>query len=287
MALGLAKRQHWVVARRQLLALGFTPEAIEHRLKRGRLYQLYRGVYAVGRRDVGRRGTFMAAVLACGEDSVLSHEAAAELWEIWPGRARLEVTVPPTRSCRTPGIEVHRRATTDGRLRHGIPVTSPIRTILDNATRLNEERLERMLNEAMNRDLITPETLRNELEHRKGQPGVRPVQALLDRHLFVATDSVLEQRMAKIARDAGLPQPLTQAHVNGYRVDFFWPDLGIVVEADSLRFHRTPAQQATDRLRDQAHLRAGLIPLRFTHWQVCRDSDEAATTLLAVVAQRA
>jgi very-short-patch-repair endonuclease len=71
--------------------------------------------------------------------------------------------------------------------------------------------------------------------------------------------------------------------VNGYRVDFHWPELGLVVETDGLRYHRTPTQQARDRRRDQAHTAAGLTPLRFTHHQVAHEAQSVETTLRAVV----
>ena len=61
---------------------------------------------------------------------------------------------------------------------------------------------------------------------------------------------------------------MTKRRVNGFRVDFSRLELGLVVETDGLRYHRTPAQQAKDRLRDQRHAAAGLTPLRFTHAQV-------------------
>ena len=61
---------------------------------------------------------------------------------------------------------------------------------------------------------------------------------------------------------------MTQVWVNGFKVDFYWPELGLVVETDGLRYHRTPAEQAADRLRDQTHTAAGLTPLRFTRAQV-------------------
>src|SRR5687767_12752761 len=70
-----------------------------------------------------------------------------------------------------------------------------------------------------------------------------------------------------------------------YEVDFFWPDLGLVVETDGLRYHRTPAQQARDRLRDQAHTAAGLTGLRFTHAQVRFSPDHVAKTLAAVASR--
>ncbi len=71
-----------------------------------------------------------------------------------------------------------------------------------------------------------------------------------------------------IAEGAGLPPPLTKQWVNGFEVDFYWPDLGLVVETDGLRYHRTPSTQSRDALRDQTHTAAGLTTLRFTHYQV-------------------
>jgi very-short-patch-repair endonuclease len=73
--------------------------------------------------------------------------------------------------------------------------------------------------------------------------------------------------------------------LNGFKVDFYWPDLGLVVETDGLRYHRTPAEQARDRRRDQAHTAAGLRALRFTHAQVVFEGGHVESTLVAV-AQR-
>jgi very-short-patch-repair endonuclease len=108
------------------------------------------------------------------------------------------------------------------------------------------------------------------------------MRELLDRRTFRLTDSELERRLLPIVRRVGLPPPETGAEVNGFRVDFYWPDLGLVVETDGLRYHRTPAQQARDRLRDQMHLAAGTTPLRFTHAQVRFEPEHAEGTLTSV-----
>jgi very-short-patch-repair endonuclease len=71
---------------------------------------------------------------------------------------------------------------------------------------------------------------------------------------------------------AGFPVEEAKAWVNGVEVDFHWPRLGLVVETDGLRYHRTPGTQARDRVRDQAHTAAGLTRLRFTHGQVRREA---------------
>jgi very-short-patch-repair endonuclease len=206
------------------------------------------------------------------------------------GERRIHVTVPSTADRRQPGIVLHRRAPfvlADSTKCRGIPVTSATRTLLDLATTVPASALEAAVNEADKVDLVHPDLLRLELESRGGQPGVRPLRALLDRATFTLTDSELERRFLRIARRAGLGKPRTQARVNGFRVDFYWPELGLVVETDGLRYHRTASHQARDRLRDQAHAAAGLANLRFTHWQVRYDAPRVEHTLQAVARRRA
>ena len=279
----LARRQHGVVTRAQLLDLGFATDAIQHRISRGRLHPILQGVYAVGRREVGRHGVWMAATLGCGPGAALSHETAFALLAIRPSSSRgIEISVPARRAPRRPGIVVHRRANLDV-IRHlGIPVTTPVSTLIDLATRLTGEALERAVNQADACDLADPEELRAALDRVPARPGVAVLRRLLDRHTFTLTDSVLEQRVLALARRSGLPLPQTRRFENSFRVDFIWPELGLVVEADSLRYHRTPAQQARDRLRDQAHTAAGLTTLRFTHAQVFHEPEHVAATLAAV-----
>jgi hypothetical protein len=280
------RKQHGVIARFQLVALGYTGAAIRHRLATGRLHVIYPGVYAVGRAEVTQTGRWMAAVLACAPSAVLSHESAAALWRIADQRSGdIHVSVPGGTGHRHRGVVAHRRRVLrprDVTCEDSIPVTTPIRTLIDLATRTREGPLEAAINEADKLDLVTPVELRTALEERRGQRGVGVLRALLDRSTFTLTDSELERRFLPIAARAGLPPPLTQQWVNGFRVDFFWPELSLIVETDGLRYHRTAQQQARDRFRDQAHVAAGLTYLRFTHWQVCRDSVHVARTLGAV-----
>jgi very-short-patch-repair endonuclease len=282
----LAERQHGVVTRQQLVELGLHPQAIKHRIAKGRLHPVWRGVYAVGRPQVTRYGRWMAAALACGPDAALGHGTAAGLWGIRPKpRGMIEVVVPAHVTRKRPGIIVHRRANLAPRdltRRHGIPVTTPACTLIDIATRLERDELEAAINEADRLDLIDPEALRTEVESTPPRPGVRILLDVLDRRAFTRTESWLERRFLPIARRAGLPPPLTQQWVTGFRVDFYWPELGLVVETDGLRTHRTPAQQARDRLRDQAHTAAGLTPLRFTHAQIGFEPRHVKETLVAV-----
>lgn len=285
----LCRRQHGVVSRRQLIALGYTAKAIRHRVATRRLHPLWRGVYAVGRPEVTQHGLWMAAVLACGSGAVVSHQSACELWELRPLReGPIHIAVIGGSDRRRPGIAVHRRLTLSRahiRHRHGIPVTSPICTLIDSATILRPDELEAAVNEADKRDLVDPDRLRVALDAEPGRPGVAVLRRTLDRPTFSLTDSELERRFLPIAGRAGLPPPETQRHLHGFRVDFYWPALGLVVETDGLRYHRTPAQQARDRLRDQALSAAGLTVIRFTRAQVRFDATHVQATL-AAVAQR-
>lgn len=272
-----------MVARSQLLGLGFGPDSIKHRIARGRLHPLWRGVYAVGRPEVDQHGRWMAAVLSCGSTALLSHRSAAALWGLLRHSPGIEVVVPQDVVRRRPGIRVHRRSCLGPEHRRrvaGIPVTDPVSTLIDLASCVKNGQLERAINEADRLDLIDPETLRAAIEPLSRRPGLARLRTLLDRQTF--TDSGLERRFLSLARSAGLPAPKTQARVNGFRVDFYWADLGLVVETDGLRYHRTPAQQANDRRRDQVHAVAGLTPLRFSEAQVRFESDQVQAILAAV-----
>ena len=155
--------------------------------------------------------------------------------------------------------------------RNGIPVTAIPLTLVDlAATAVPDQHVEAAVNQADALDLLDPPTLRAELCALTGQPGVARLRRLLDRHTFRLTDSELERMFLRLVRRAGLADPRTQRYASGWRVDFIWPELGLVVETDSLRYHRTPAQQNRDYERDHAHRMAGLTPLRFTHFQIAR-----------------
>ncbi|MBS1882754.1 MAG: DUF559 domain-containing protein [Actinobacteria bacterium] len=150
---------------------------------------------------------------------------------------------------------------------------------IDLATELPPLRLERAVNEADKLDLVDPEALRKALEGHKGVPGVKTLATLLDRHTFRLSDSDLEILFRPLALAAGLPPPLTKQWVLDYEVDFFFPDHGLIVETDGLRYHRTPSQQARAARRDQTHTAAGFRVLRFTHWQIAHAPDEVSVVL--------
>jgi very-short-patch-repair endonuclease len=285
----LARKQQGVVARWQLLELGFNSDAIRHRLATGRLHPTtWSGVYAVGRAQLTREGVWMAAVLACGREATLSHSTAVVLFGVFKRAPLIEVSVPSTARPRRPGIVVHRRSNLLPSMltkHRGIPVTNIVCTLVDVAPNLTDNQLDAAISEADIGDLVDPETLRLSLDDYIGRPGVAIVRRVLDIRSFSLTRSKLERRFKPIARNAGLSRPLTRHEVNGFEVDFYWPDLGLVVETDGLRYHRTAQQQTRDRIRDQTHTAAGLTVLRFTHWQI-RHEPEYVVRVLREVAAR-
>src|SRR5262245_48252817 len=132
----VAARQHGVVTVEQLTACGFTAEAIKWRVRAGRLFRLFHGVYAVGHQGIGRLGRFKAATLALAPCAVLSHRSAAELWQLLsPSDGDVHVSIPyPASRARRPGLRITRSRTlaaTRTTSRDGIPVTMPGRTLAD------------------------------------------------------------------------------------------------------------------------------------------------------------
>jgi very-short-patch-repair endonuclease len=272
-----------VLTHADLLGLGFTAKAVKHRVASGRLHPISTGIYAVGRPELTPHGRWMAAVLVCGGQAMLSHRSAAQLWGIGHEQGkRIDVTVRQRREVHRPGLKVRMRPKLPERSvvrRFGIPVTHPVQTLIDLATELKIMRLERAVNEADKHDLVDPETLRAALDGYGGMPGVATLRTLLDRHTFRLSDSDLEILFRPLALAAGFPLPLTKHWVLGYETDFWFPDHGLVVETDGLRYHRTPSQQARMAVRDQTHTAAGLRVLRFTHWQIAYAADEVTDVL--------
>jgi very-short-patch-repair endonuclease len=165
----------------------------------------------------------------------------------------------------------------------GIPVTSIVQTLIDLAAELPAPRVERAVNEADKRDLIDPEALRTAVDAHAGEPGTPLLRKILDARTFRLSDSDLEILFRPIAATAGLPPPLTKQVVNGFEVDFYWPELRLVVETDGLRYHRTPSTQTRDAQRDRAHVLAGMTPLRFTHYEVKYEHAQVRSELSRIV----
>jgi hypothetical protein len=232
----------------------------------------------------------MAAVLACGPRALLSHRSAAELWGIAEqGGGTAEVVVPPHVRRTRSEVRVHRLAEPQAgsanrrllpyaREVRRIPVTNPIATVVDLATCLSTGRVEAAINEADHRELVSQEGLRLAIQGWR-RPGARRVRTLLDETACALTTTELERLFLPLAAEAGLPPPQGQELVGANRVDFFWPQLGLIVETDSLRYHRTTFRQSADKRRDNENILRGRLTLRFTHGQICHEPDYVRSQL--------
>ena len=268
----LADRQQGVVARRQLRAIGLSASAIDRRLRSGRLHRLHHGVYAVGHRRVGAGGRRWAAVLACGDGAALSHRSAAIVWGMVPPgvESRLHVTAPSRSGRELRAIRVHRplRLGADELTElDGLAITTPARTLLDlAAVGWRGRRLEAAVDRAERLRLVDFAAL-GAYERRRGAPALR---AVLARYRPADAHSVLEGIVLQLCEDHGIPRPLVNTVVAGRERDFYWPDRGLVVEADSYAWHRSPSALDDDRERDVELTLAGLTSLRFTYEQCAR-----------------
>lgn len=124
--------------------------------------------------------------------------------------------------------------------------------------------------EADHLELISQEELRSAIGGWR-RPGARRLRELLDEAGGALTTTRLERLFLPLAADAGLPPPQGQAQLGPTRVDFFWPRLGLIVETDSLRYHRTAFRQSADKRRDNDNVLRGRLTLRFTHGQISHE----------------
>jgi very-short-patch-repair endonuclease len=262
-----AARQHGVISVVQLLAAGLSRRAIQVRIQAGRLHRIHRGVYAVGHKNLTFQGWWMAAVLACGEGAVLSHISAAMHWGLLKARrGPVDVTVPTTSGRqRRKGIRVHRstRLTPDAvTIRHGIPTTTPVRTILD-------------LRRVVDRATLEAAIAQAEINHLPvdNLPGL----------LHEPTRSELERRFLRLCKGHGLPKPEVNVRIGSYEVDFLWRERKVIVETDGYATHGGRSAFKGDKTRD-AHLRVmGYTVQRFAYQHVVHEAAFVAGTVRALL----
>jgi hypothetical protein len=243
----------------------------------GRLYRVHRGVYAVGRSGLDARGRRMAAVLACGPGTVMSHGTAGDALGILPrASAVIEVTIPRRSGVTRPGITIHRSETLtpeDCMTVDAIPCTTPARTLTDLATRVSAWTLSQAIENSERLRLFDGAKLggargrlRTALENYAGEPP--------------PTRRDFERRALALFARAGLPSPAVNSLVGEFEVDFCWPGRRLIVEADSFEFHGTRAAFERDRRRDQQLRIAGWTTVRITWRQLC----EQPADLIAAIA---
>jgi very-short-patch-repair endonuclease len=246
-------------------------------------------VYAAGHEALGRRGRAVAATLAGGDDSVLSHRSAGADWEVRPEPPTPEITRTRGRSRSRPDLIVHRSTTLDPRdvvVRAGLRVTAPERTLLDLATVEPPAALARAVAEAQVLRLVTPASLRGVVGRTPGHRGIAALLAALEGPGAAPTRSHLERAMLRLIRAAGLPRPQTNARIAGHTADFAWPEHRLIVETDGWDAHGHRLAFERDRARDTAHTLAGWTVVRFT-WRQLTDEPLRVAAQIAALLSRA
>lgn len=274
-----AARQHGVVAFWQLAAAGVSWDAVRHRVAAERLTPVHRGVYRIGPTHTALTSP-MAAVLACGPSAMLSHHAAAELHGFAPGRrGPIDVTVTAGQPRSRRGIRVH-RARVDAVRVHGIPATTPARTILELATELHPRELRRAIEEAQIQRKLDHASLADVVDRARGHRGAKALRAATHHASEPAlTRSEAERRLLDLIDRAGLPRPQTNVGVAGWEVDALWPTERLVVEVDGFAFHSTREAFERDRRKETDLAAAGYRVARVTWRQIVREREVVVASL--------
>jgi predicted transcriptional regulator of viral defense system len=291
----LAGRQHGVVSLAQLIGLGFSDGAVNHRARSGRLHRVFAGVFALGRPDLTVRGRWMAAVLACGPGAYLSHASAAALHGIRAtGAAKVDVTLTRLSSLTHPRIRIHRRpalTAADLTVVDGIPVTSVARTLLDLASLrfVTDAQLERACEQAILDGSFDLREIEELLRRSRGARGIRKLRAVLERG-DLGEDvpaSGLERRYRDLCAAAGLPRPEINRYLllgdEYHRVDFLWRRERVVIETDGDRYHSTGWQRRRDARRDEALSRHGFRHARVAEEVIEHDAARAVAIAAVLV----
>jgi very-short-patch-repair endonuclease len=289
----LAERQHGVVARSQLLALGLGAAAIGRRLEAGRLHPIHAGVYAVGHPILGVYGRWMAAALAGGPGAALGYRSAAALWDLRRGvPSGIEIVVPTAGGRSRPGLRIHRHpglGSDEVTIERAIPVTTPARTILDYAVEATDRELAYALDQVEIQELTDYAGLRAIARAHPRHRGSARLRRTLARYEAGATRtrSDLEIAFVQLCERHALPRPLVNEPLCGMTVDFVFIEHRLAVETDSWRWHRGRAAFERDRERDAVLAAAGWRTLRFTHRQIEHAERSVVRALATALAARA
>jgi hypothetical protein len=266
-----------VIARRQLLGLGLSAGGIDHWVRNGRLVAVRRGVYALGHAELRREGRVLAAVLAVGDDAVLSHRSAARQWGLrpWSGTF-VELSIPSGRG-RKPQRDLRVHRAVDMRSWEigeddGLPLTTPARTLRDLAAVVPAHQLRRAVERAEQLEIYDHTAVLRVLSAHPGRPGSPALSALLaDLHDHGdTTRSDLEALFLQLCLDHGLPRPQVNRYNNGRELDFRWPDRRLAVETNGFWVHRARDAFEGDHERRLQLEAAGWRLISLTWRQVTR-----------------
>jgi len=260
----------------QCEALGFSIRQIQHKLHTGEWRRLHQGVYLAGPGQPSRETREVAALLAAGEGSALSHFTAARCLRLdAPSSRDVHVSVPMSRRPRCgPGVKLWRTrmwGAGDSFARGPFRITRLTRTVLDLASQLDDRWLRATLDSGLRLDNRLLPSLRRIVEEQgHGRRGVLRLQTLLRSYGEgeEVSDSALESFSMELGLGVGR-KPLLHFRIHALdrfiaEVDLAWPEARLCVELDSWRFHGHLEAFERNRARDRSLMLLGWTVFRFT-----------------------
>jgi very-short-patch-repair endonuclease len=158
-----------------------------------------------------------------------------------------------------------------------IPVTTPTRTLFDLSPYVHPGKLERLVDIAWSRRLTSGRhlhTMLRELESR-GRSRISVMRTLLGERDedYRPPESNLEARVQQLLHDAGYGRFRRQIDSGNEetwlgRMDFRDPELPLVLQVDSDRFHMALVDQRADLEQTAALERAGYVVVRIEEYDV-------------------
>ncbi len=275
----VAARQFGVISIAQLFALGLTRKEIEGRVGRGSLHKLHRGVYAVGHRRIADHAHLIAALLATGPGAFISHRSAVALWGLGLlSTDRIEVTVPGRRRPRKTKLWIHESGSAldagDLATRTGLRVSSVPRMLIELAPREHPHELNRLITQAIRKDILDLRRMEDALKRHARRPGVAVLkQALAGYRPEPTRRSNLETAFDEwLAQHPEIPPPpLRNVKLGPWEIDCYWPQFRLAVELDGRPYHITVGDLERDRLKDTWLQRRQIRVLRITGWRFEHD----------------
>jgi len=282
-----------LVTRSGLKALGFSHPEIVRLVDHGDLRRLHRGVYADGRAPISDHAYLKASLLAFGRDAWLSGQAAAMGWKFEPvSLPRLEVTVIASATPRQrPGLLVRsvRRAphASEIRVRNGLRLSSIPRLLIETAARgTSADGLQRLIEQAVRRNLLDIPELAATLARNLGQRGVVAVRATCEEYLpHTDRKSALERAFDRwLVGHPEIPPPQRNIRRGPWEIDCYWPRQQLAVELDGRPYHTVVEEIDRDRRKDTWLQLHGDRILRITDSRFRRDKSGVHRDLTAMLA---
>lgn len=283
-----AETQLGVFTRRQALLCGYNKHAVVRRVSDGRWYLVYPGVFRLPGSSSTRRQAIIAACLWAGPTSAVSHRTAASLFGIYEDDREI-IDVSTSRKVRSPSnaLVVHTTvplAPSDITYLGPLPVTVIDRTIMGLAAHVDLATLERSLDEALRKGLVSLARLRWRLGQlgRCGRNGTANLRTVLAQrsHGYRPTDSSFEDDFEELLKGYDIPLPKRQKYVRGLGdVDFVYDPGHIAIELDSYEWHGDRAAFQRDRTRSNRLGLSGWLVLRYTWDDIHMRPDQVAAEL--------